>query len=262
MSMNKLNDIQMKYVNDIRENFYMYKENEPSIIEPINYPISLSEVRSKLIEWLIFLCDNLNFSLQTLFRSVIIFDQFISKNNKVPLNQEKLNLIAISSLSLGTKLEEINCNYTSFFTEKVLNSPQCQIYKKSDLTKMEFEILKKLNFKTLYSTAFDFYSIYFQLFKFYCNKNEYLCENFKQVYEAQIKNYLLNDMFIAMSQSEIAYIAFANSFNYMGINTILFKNIENIILGSFLYKSNKKENGNTYNLNMRNKYNFLVLRSL
>jgi hypothetical protein len=69
-------------------------------------------------------------------------------------------------------------------------------------------------------------------------------------------------MFIAMSQSEIAYIAFANSFNYMGINTILFKNIENIILGSFLYKSNKKENGNTYNLNMRNKYNFLVLRSL
>ena len=262
MSMDKRYEMQFKLIKELKEDFQMFKQNEPSIIQPINYPISLSEIRPQLINWLIFLCDNLNFSIQTLYRSVVIFDQFISKNNKVPLTQEKLNLIAIASLSLGTKLEEINCNYTAFFTEKVLNSPQCQIYKKSDLTKMEFEILKKLNFKTLYSTAFDFYSIYFQLFKFYCNQNEYLCNNFKQVYEIQIKNYLLNDMFIAMSQNEIAYIAFANSFNYMGINTILFKNIENIILGSFLYKSNKKENGSTYNLNMSNKYNFLVLRSL
>jgi hypothetical protein len=262
MSMNKRYEMEFKFINELRESFQNFKQKEPSIIEPINYPISLRETRVQLINWLIFLCDNLNFSLQTLFRSVIIFDQFISKNNKVPLNQEKLNLIAISSLSLGTKLEEINCNYTSFFTEKVLNSPQCQIYKKSDLTKMEFEILKKLNFKTLYSTAFDFYSIYFQLFKFYCNKNEYLCENFKQVYEAQIKNYLLNDMFIAMSQNEIAYIAFANCFNYMGINTNLFKNIENLLLGSFLCNANKKENIGTYNLNMSNKCNFLALRSL
>ena len=263
MSMNKRYDIQINFANELRENYFNFKQNQPSIIEPINYPISLSDVRTQLINWLIFLCDNLNFSIQSLYRSVIIFDQFISKNQKIVLTQENLKLIAISSLSLGTKLEEINCNYTSFFTEKVLNSPQCEIYKKSDLTKMEFEILKKLNFKTLYSTAFDFASIYLQLFKMYSNSNEFLYENFTQVYETQLKSYLLNDIFITISQSEVAYIAFANSFNYMGLNNIIFKNIEYLLLGSFIINSKKEENIIYHNnMNKGNKCNFLALRSL
>ena len=263
MSMNKRYDMQINIANELRDNYFNFKQNQPSIIEPINYPISLSEVRTQLINWLIFLCDNLNFSIQSLYRSVIIFDQFISKNQKIVLTQENLKLIAISSLSLGTKLEEINCNYTSFFTEKVLNSPQCEIYKKSDLTKMEFEILKKLNFKTLYSTAFDFASIYLQLFKMYCNSNEYLYENFTQVYESQLKSYLLNDMFITMSQSDVAYIAFSNSFNYMGLNNIIFKNIEYLLLGSFIINSKNDENIKYHNnMNKGNKCNYLALRSL
>ncbi len=263
MSMNKRYDMQINIANELRDNYFNFKQNQPSIIEPINYPISLSEVRTQLINWLIFLCDNLNFSIQTLNRSVIIFDQFISKNQKIVLTQENLKLIAISSLSLGTKLEEINCNYTSFFTEKVLNSPQCEIYKKSDLTKMEFEILKKLNFKTLYSTAFDFASIYLQLFKMYCNSNEFLFQNFTQVYESQLKSYLLNDMFITMSQSDVAYIAFSNSFNYMGLNNIIFKNIEYLLLGSFIINSKNDENIKYHNnMNKGNKCNYLALRSL
>ena len=260
--MNKRYEMEFKFINELRESFQNFKQKEPSIIEPINYPISLRETRVQLINWLIFLCDNLNFSLQTLFRSVIIFDQFISKNNKVPLNQEKLNLIAISSLSLGTKLEEINCNYTSFFTEKVLNSPQCEIYKKSDLTRMEFEILKKLNFKTLYSSAIDFSLIYLEIFKFYCNRNQFLYENFKQVYEAQLKNYLMNDMFISMSQSEIANCIFVYSLNYMGINNIFLKNIENFLLGSFRDNSEIKEENGKYNKNINNKYNYIALSFL
>ena len=253
MSMNKLN---IQIANEIRDNYNNYKQNEASIIEPINYPISLSEVRPQLINWLIFLCDNLNFSIQTLYRSVIIFDQYISKKKNVIFTQEKLKLIAIASLSLGTKLEEINCNYTSFFTEKVLNSPQCEIYKKSDLTKMEFDILKTLNFKTLYSSAVDFSLVYLEIFKLYCNRNYFLCENFRQVNEAHLKNYLLNDMFITMSQSEIAYLVFVNSFNYMGINTIILKNIETIVLGSFIENSETKK----YINNMNN--HFLALSSL
>ena len=251
--MNKLN---IQIANEIRDNYNNYKQNEASIIEPINYPISLSEVRPQLINWLIFLCDNLNFSIQTLYRSVIIFDQYISKKKNVIFTQEKLKLIAIASLSLGTKLEEINCNYTSFFTEKVLNSPQCEIYKKSDLTKMEFDILKTLNFKTLYSSAVDFSLVYLEIFKLYCNRNYFLCENFRQVNEAHLKNYLLNDMFITMSQSEIAYLVFVNSFNYMGINTIILKNIETIVLGSFIENSENKKFIN----NMNN--HFLALSSL
>ena len=266
MSMIENYENQIKLINELRESFFNYKKNEPSIIEPINYSISLNEIRPQLINWLIFLCDNLNFSIQTLYRSVIIFDQFISKNKNFTLTQETLNLITISCLSLGTKIEEVNCNYTSFFTEKVLNTPQYEIYKKSDLTKMEFEILKKLNFKTLYSTSVDFSLIYLELFKFYCNKNEFLYENFKQIYENQLKSFLLNDMFITMSQSEIAYIAFSNSFNYLGINIIVLRNIENIILGlynNYNYNSNKREENKCFdNIKIGNKCNFLALRSL
>ena len=262
MSMIKNYENQIKLINEFRESFLNYKKNEPSIIEPINYSISLNEIRPQLINWLIFLCDNLNFSIQTLYRSVLIFDQFISKIKNFSLTQEKLNLIAISCLSLGTKIEENNCNYTSFFTENVLNTPQCKIYKKSDLTKMEFEILKKLNFKTIYSTSVDFSLIYLELFKFYCNKNEFLYQNLKQIYENQLKSFLLNDMFITMSQNEIAYIAFSNSINFMGINNIVLRNIENILLG-FFNNSNKKEQNKCFeNMKMGNKCNFFALRSL
>jgi hypothetical protein len=64
---------------ELREYYLISKENEPQIIEPINYKISLNEIRPQIINWIIFLCDNLNFSIQTLFRTVIIFDQYIGK---------------------------------------------------------------------------------------------------------------------------------------------------------------------------------------
>ena len=211
MSMIENYENQIKLINELRESFFNYKKNEPSIIEPINYSISLNEIRPQLINWLIF---------------------------------------------------QVNCNYTSFFTEKVLNTPQYEIYKKSDLTKMEFEILKKLNFKTLYSTSVDFSLIYLELFKFYCNNNAFLYQNFKQIYENQLKSFLLNDMFITMSQSEIAYIAFTNSFNFMGINIIVLRNIENVLLGLYNNSNKREENKCFDKKKIGNKYNFFALRSL
>ena len=225
-----------------------YKKKEPKIIEPINYPISLSKERYQIINWLIFLCDNLNFSIQTLYRTVIIFEQYLSKLNNCNLTQEKLNLIAISSLSLGTKLEEINCNYTSFFTENILNSPQYKIYKKEDLTKMEFEILKKLNFKTSYSTAIDFSNIYLKIFSLYCKDNQFLIDNFKKVNENILKKLLLNDMIITVSQSQIAYLSFIECLNYFGINIIVLRNIENILLNSIINIPNQKDKNYNYNI--------------
>ena len=46
---------------ELREYYLINKENEPQIIEPINYKISLNEIRPQIINWIIFLCDNLNF---------------------------------------------------------------------------------------------------------------------------------------------------------------------------------------------------------
>ena len=152
----------------IKENFINLKEEESSPINIKEYKISIEETRPIMISWLSFLCSKLNFSDQTLFRCISIFDQYISKipqeqSNK--LDKDYLSLIAIACLSLATKLEEINCNYVNFLNEKVLNSQNSKVYTNKDLTKMEFEILKTLKYKTIYSTPLDFIEIYCEIFK-------------------------------------------------------------------------------------------------
>ena len=125
MNYNKL-DSQKKLI-EFQSTFLSLKENEPKKINIKSSELFENQTRNNMVTWLSFLCETLNFNIQTLFRSIIIFDKFISSSNicKLEINtnltQEKLNLIAIACLSLGTKLEEINCNYVSFFTKKVLN---------------------------------------------------------------------------------------------------------------------------------------------
>jgi hypothetical protein len=121
-----------------------------------------------MVDWLSFLCSKLNFSEQTLFRSVSIFDEYISNltiDEASQIDQQYLNLITIACLSLATKLEEINCNYISFLNDKVLNSPNSKIFTNNDLTNMEFQILKELQYNTMLSTPLDFIEIYFDIFK-------------------------------------------------------------------------------------------------
>ena len=120
-------------INEFQSTFLSMKEDEPKKINLKSNELFENETRNNMVKWLVFLCDTLKFNLQTLFRSVIIFDIFISRSKickleNEELTQEKLNLITIACLSLATKLEEVNCNYVSFFTEKVLNTPNCEIY--------------------------------------------------------------------------------------------------------------------------------------
>ena len=120
-----------------------------------------------LVNWLSFLCSKLKFRDQTLFRRLSLFDQYIAKKSLAEasnLNQENLNLITIACLSLSTKLEEINLNYISFLNEKVLNSPDSKTFTNKDLAKIELTILKALKYKSIYSTLFDFFDIYIEIF--------------------------------------------------------------------------------------------------
>ena len=43
MSMDKRYEMQFKLIKELKEDFQSFKQNEPSIIQPINYPISLSD---------------------------------------------------------------------------------------------------------------------------------------------------------------------------------------------------------------------------
>ncbi len=243
-----------KISRELREEYKKCKKNEPEIIEPINYKISLSQFRPQIINWIIFLCENLNFSIETLFRTIIIFDQYIGKVKNENFNQNNFQLITIASLSLATKIEEINCNYIKFFTENVLNSPNNKKYKYKDLTKMEFEVLKTLNFKILYSTPINFGKIYFEFLKKKFQKNKLLIFNFWKDFEINLKNLLYYDMYITISQSDIAYYSLIQTCNQYSINDNVFKKIYNIIN----YCENEEEIIHIGN----NKYNRFVIRTL
>jgi hypothetical protein len=239
---------------ELREEYKIHKKNEPEIIEPINYKISLSQFRPQIINWIIFLCENLNFSIETLFRTIIIFEQYIGKVKNENFNQNNFQLIIIGSLSLATKIEEINCNYIKFFTDNVLNSPNNKNYTYKDLTKMEFEILTTLKFKILYSTPINFGKIYFELLKKKFQKNNFFLFNFWKDFEINLKSISFYDMYITMSQSDIAYYSLIQTCNQYRINDNVFKKIYNIIN----YGENEEEKIYIGN----NKYNRFSIRSL
>ena len=223
-----------KKIDEFQSTFLSMKEDEPKKINLKSNELFENETRNNMVKWLVFLCDTLKFNLQTLFRSVLIFDIFISRSKickleNEELTQEKLNLITIACLSLGTKLEEVNCNYVSFFTEKVLNMPNCQIFTVKDLTKMELNILKELNFKTLYTTSYDFMLFYIEIFKYFFNPNSHFVQDIKVFAENVMKQNINSNIFLNMSQTDYALACMNQAFMQIGMENIM-NQVRNILM--------------------------------
>jgi hypothetical protein len=187
-----------------------------------------------MVNWLSFLCSKLNFSDQTLFRSVSIFDEYISKltiDNASQINQQYLNLITIACLSLATKLEEVNCNYISFLNEKVLNTPDAKIFTNNDLTNMEFQILKLLQYNTMFSTPLDFLEIYLDIFANAFGTNDsQIISQIKILAINIMKNNINNVMYLSNSSSHFAYLCFIQALNQVSMmNSFNFKQLQKSI---------------------------------
>ena len=265
-----------KRINEFQSTFLSMKEDEPHKINIKSNELFENETRNNMIKWLSFLCNTLNFNSQTLIRSAIIFDKFLASSpicnlDDGELTQEKLNLITIACLSLGTKLEEINCNYVSFFTEKVLNLPNCQIFTVKDLTKMELTILKELNYKTLYTTSYDFILFYLDIFKYFFNPNFQFIHNLKIFAENIMKQNINTNIFVNMTQSDYALTCLNQAFAQFGLDNIMnqIRNILMIFNINNLIKKNKSlninnsdnENNNDDNLHHNLEVNLLSLPS-
>ena len=223
----------------IKENYINFKEEEAAPIKPSEYVISIDEARVNMVNWLSFLCAKLNFTEQTLFRSVSIFDQYMSKvslDEVINLDQNNLNIITIACLSLSTKLEEINCNYISFLNEKVLNAPNSKIFSNKDLTKMELSILKTLKYKTIYSTPLDFLDIYIAIFNNALGINNsmmniQLISQIKAISINIMKSNIINEIYITNSSSHFAYLCFIQALKQISkTNSINNKQLEKSIL--------------------------------
>ena len=221
-------------LSDLKETFTNFKEDEASPKNPSEYLISIEGARANMVNWLSFLCSKLNFSDQTLFRSVSIFDEYISKltiDNASQINQQYLNLITIACLSLATKLEEINCNYISFLNEKVLNTPNAKIFTNNDLTNMEFQILKLLQYNTMFSTPLDFLEIYLDIFANAFGTNDsQIISQIKILAINIMKNNINNVMYLSNSSSHFAYICFIQALNQVSMmNSFNFKQLQRSI---------------------------------
>ena len=209
-------------LSQIKENFDNLKDEESTEINLADYKISTEETRPIMISWLSFLCSKLNFSEQTLFRCVSIFDQYISKipqKQASTLDKNQLSLIAIACLSLATKLEEINCNYVNFLNEKVLNSPNSKVYTNKDLTKMELQILKTLKYKTIYSTPIDFIEIYMEIFKNVLNPQ--ILYQIKNYTINLVKNSISNEIYLTHSTSKLSYLCFIQVLNQANLANLI-----------------------------------------
>ena len=240
---------------EIKSTFSSLKEDEPSYINIKSNELFENETRNNMVKWLVFLCDTLNFSFQTLNRAIIIFDKYISLSDlfeNEDLTQEKMNLITIGCLSLGTKLEEINCNYVKFFTDKVLNLPDCQIFSVKDLSKMELKILKQLKYKTLYTTSYDFLLYYLDIFKYFYNSSSYFFENIKNYALYLMKRNINTNVYLSMSQSDYAFFCLHQAFMQIGNNDIMKKLLNILILfNNNINSNNLKREERTENISTK-----------
>ena len=240
---------------EIKSTFSSLKEDEPSNINIKSNELFENETRNNMVKWLVFLCDTLNFSFQTLNRAIIIFDKYISLSDlfeNEDLTQEKMNLITIGCLSLGTKLEEINCNYVKFFTDKVLNLPDCQIFSVKDLSKMELKILKQLKYKTLYTTSYDFLLYYLDIFKYFYNSSSYFFENIKNYALYLMKQNINTNLYLSMSQSDYAFFCLHQAFMQIGNNDIMKKLLNILILfNNNINSNNLKREERTENISTK-----------
>ena len=221
-------------LSDLKETFTNFKEDEASPKNPSEYLISIEGARANMVNWLSLLCSKSNFSDQTLFRSVSIFDEYISKltiDDASQINQQYLNLITIACLSLATKLEEINCNYISFLNEKVLNTPNAKIFTNNDLTNMEFQILKLLQYNTMFSTPLDFLEIYLDIFANAFGTNDsQIISQIKILAINIMKNNINNVMYLSNSSSHFAYLCFIQALNQVSMmNSFNFKQLQKSI---------------------------------
>ena len=256
-----------KKFHELNYSFITMKEDEPEKINPESNELFENETRNNMVKWLSFLCDTLNFSNQTLFRSVIIFDKYISVSNLLEnedLTQEKMNLITIGCLSLATKLEEINCNYVKFFTDKVINLPDCQIFSVKDLTNMEMTILKNLKFKTLYTTSYDFLIYYLNLVEYLFNFPKFLLENIKNYALFLMKQNINTNLYLSMCQSDFAFFCLQQAFIQTVQNDIM-KQVQNLLVNDDLARIKRDEINNKDNkekiFNRNSEENFFSLAS-
>ena len=183
-----LNDNTLQYIKEyaleiieslvIEENYFFnkikyidpfYLENENSQLNP--------EMRTIAVDWLVLIHHKIfKFQENTLFLSIQIFDRYLSKVN---ISKENAELLLISCFTLASKHNEKDYVNMQESLELCKNK-----FNKEQIIKMEYEILKIINFEILAPTTCEFFTVFANFLNF----------NNKKIYEGlYILNIILAD---------------------------------------------------------------------
>ena len=195
ISMIELNNIaknEEEYIDEILKNLFEEERNQQNL-NP-NYFKYQSDInpymRSILIDWIINVNIKFSFKEETLYIAIYIIDAFLSKQY---IEKRYFQLLGLSSLLIASKLNEIKLRRISDYSIITDNIYDIQIIKK-----MEYYILKTLNFNLLFPTPLSFYEIISQKIGISNDINKYKFGEFL------MQSFLINNISLYYSQSTIA----------------------------------------------------------
>jgi len=178
-NISKIDNIQIPkdYINIIYYN--LLKEEERGISPKAEYDYMKNQkeinnkMRSILVDWIIDVHSKFGFTDETLFMTVSIIDRYLTINQ---IKRSNFQLLGITALLIACKHEEIDLPKVDDFIYITDNA-----YIKSDVIKMEEEVLSKLNFEFLYPSPikfFEYLSFHFNFDKKHHLMGKYLMETF------------------------------------------------------------------------------------
>lgn len=145
-----------EYLEDIYDHCKTMEKEHQADFNYMQRQVDVNDkMRSILIDWLVDV--HLKFKLlpETLFLTVNLLDRFLSRNN---LNRTRLQLLGVSALFIACKYEEI---YPPELKDFIYVTDKA--YSKSEMLKMENDILSNLNFDVTTPSSLRFLEFYFEL---------------------------------------------------------------------------------------------------
>ena len=125
-----------------------------------------SNIRTKMIDWMIEVFSVFECMDETFFLSVNIMDLFLQKTKTI-FHNEDIHLIGITCMFISSKFQEIYPLSLKNFIHKVSHDK----FSENEIKTMEYQILSDIGLEVLVSTSvYDFLKTYFYDF-FYNNNN-------------------------------------------------------------------------------------------
>lgn len=202
---------------ELKDIFIAHLSNQEDLKE---YPKNFIPLRTQLLNWVINICQRLHFKQETLYRTISLFDQFISATgSKATQDISHYKLVIIACLSISTKINEVNANYIKFFTKNILNVKTNKLYKSSDIYTEEMEILSSINYCINSSTICQFNSIFTKicLSHFINGKSKQL---FSTLNDKLLREYVVSSNSLVVSPVNGAILVMNATLNYFKDNEV------------------------------------------